>query len=199
MTSEVRVPDIDIESGLLAYSTEGHRHDARLRTTHEDFQVEELIDIKGLKETREPGLVPIYRVTKAGVDTPHVAREISDIIKSEVNFAGLKDSNATVVQHISARSTRALAPAALRGKMFEAKLVGFSKPITRSMLSGNSFRIFVETPHDLEGEIAKIFEACKSRMVANFFGYQRFGLRSRVNRRAGKAIVEQDFEGAVRL
>jgi tRNA pseudouridine13 synthase len=35
--------------------------------------------------------------------------------------------------------------------------------------------------------------------VANFFGYQRFGLRGGVNRKVGKAIVARDFYGATRL
>ncbi|MDA4117372.1 MAG: tRNA pseudouridine(13) synthase TruD [Thaumarchaeota archaeon] len=199
MTPRVNPPEVDVDSGLLAYSTVGGRHRARLRTTYGDFQVEELLEIKELRRTKENGLVPVYRVTKTGVDTPHVAREISDIIKSEVNFAGLKDSNAVVVQHMSARSTRALSPAELKGKRFEAKLMGFSKPITRSMLIGNGFKIFVETAEDLGSDIESGFDACTGRRVANFFGYQRFGLRSRVNRRAGKAIVEKDFESAVGL
>ncbi len=198
MTAEPSPPEIDEDSGLLAYSTRGPRRSARLRMSYEDFQVEELIAMKEIQRVRAQGLVPVYRVKKAGVDTPHVAREISEMIRSEVNFAGLKDSRATVVQHMSARSTRALAPEELKGTRFEARLMGFSTPITRSMLIGNRFRILVETTEDVGGEIEGCFEACREGRVANFFGYQRFGLRSRVNRRAGKAIVERDFAGAVR-
>ena len=38
-------PPIDIDSGLLSYSTAGPRHEGRLRTTFKDFQVEELTDV----------------------------------------------------------------------------------------------------------------------------------------------------------
>lgn len=194
-----RPPPADLESGLLAYSTAGARHEGRLRTSFEDFQVQELITLKDMVQAKGPGLVPVYKVTKAGADTPHVAREIAAMIKSEVNFAGLKDKNATVVQYVSARSTRAASPAELRGNGFEAELVGFSRPITRAMLTGNRFRILVETSEDIGADIDACFRACKERRVANFYGYQRFGLKGGVNRRAGKAIVEKDFALAVGL
>jgi len=197
--ADAQPPQIDIDSGLLRYSTGGRRHDGRLRTSFQDFQVQELITIKDLVRTKAPGLVPIYKVTKAGVDTPHVAREIAAMIKSEVNFAGLKDKNATVVQYISARSTRASSPAELHGNRFDAVLVGFSRPVTRGMLTGNRFRILLETTEDLGADIETCFLACGARRVANFYGYQRFGLKGGVNRRVGKAIVEKDFAGAVRL
>jgi tRNA pseudouridine13 synthase len=155
-----------------------------------------LIALEEIVQVRTPGLVPVYKVTKAGVDTPHVAREIAGLIKSEVNFAGLKDKNAAVVQYMSARSTRASAPPELRGNRFEAHLVGFSKPVTRGMLTGNRFRIVVEASIDLGADVERCFDACRGKRVANFFGYQRFGLRGGVNRRVGKAIVAKDFAGA---
>jgi len=192
-------PEADIESGLLTYSTGGARHEGRLRTSFQDFQVRELISLKDVLPAKAPGLVPVYKVTKAGVDTPHVAREIAAMIKSEVNFAGLKDKNATVVQYISARSTRAMAPSELKGNRFEAQLVGFSRPVTRGMLTGNRFRILVETSEDIGADIEACFRACGERRVANFYGYQRFGLKGGVNRRAGKAIVEKDFPRATGL
>jgi len=192
-------PPADVECGLLAYSTPGGRHSGRIRSTSGDFLVRELISLEGLVKERAPGLVPVYEVNKSGVDTLHVAREMADAIKSEVNFAGLKDKQADVVQYMSARSTRASAPPEVKGARFEAKLVGFSRPVTRAMLSGNRFRILVETEEDLGGEAEACFSACRERRVANFFGYQRFGLRGGVNRRVGKAIVSKDFADATGL
>ena len=198
-TADARPPQTDVESGLLAYSTRGVRHEGRLRNSFQDFQVQELMSLKDVVLDRAPGLVPVYKVTKSGVDTPHVAREIAAMIKSEVNFAGLKDKNATVVQYVSARSSRASSPAELSGSRWEAHLVGFSRPVTRALLMGNRFRILVETPEELGAEIEECFRACAERRVANFYGYQRFGLKGGVNRRVGRAIVEKDFAGATRL
>jgi tRNA pseudouridine13 synthase len=199
MTGDAQPPRVDVESGLLEYSTGGARHEGHLRTSFQDFQVEELISLKDVVPTKAPGLVPVYKVTKAGVDTPHVAREIAAMIKSEVNFAGLKDKNATVIQYVSARSSRAIAPAELRGSRFEAQLIGFSKPVTRAMLTGNRFRILVETSEDIGADVEACFKACAERRIANFYGYQRFGLRGGVNRKVGKAIVEKDFARATGL
>ncbi|MDA4116508.1 MAG: tRNA pseudouridine(13) synthase TruD [Thaumarchaeota archaeon] len=198
-TADARPPQVDVECGVLAYSTQGARHEGRLRNSFQDFQVQELMSLKDVVQDRAPGLVPVYKVTKSGMDTPHVARELAAMIKSEVNFAGLKDKNATVVQYVSARSSRASAPAELRGSRWEAQLVGFSRPVTRALLVGNRFRILVETPEDLGPDIETCFRACAERRVANFYGYQRFGLKGGVNRRAGRAIVEKDFAGATGL
>jgi tRNA pseudouridine13 synthase len=198
-TADDRPPQVDVECGLLAYSTRGVRHEGRLRNSFQDFQVQELMSLKDVVQERAPGLVPVYKVTKSGVDTPHVAREIAAMIKSEVNYAGLKDKNATVVQYVSARSSRASAPAELSGSRWEAQLVGFSRPVTRALLTGNRFRILVETAEELGAEIEACFRACSERRVANFYGYQRFGLKGGVNRRAGREIVEKDFAGATGL
>ncbi|MGH9920705.1 MAG: tRNA pseudouridine(13) synthase TruD, partial [Nitrososphaerales archaeon] len=198
-TADDRPPQVDVECGLLAYSTMGARHEGRLRKSFQDFQVQELMSLKDVVQDRAPGLVPVYKVTKSGVDTPHMAREIAAMIKSEVNFAGLKDKNATVVQYVSARSSRASAPVELSGSRWEAQLLGFSRPVTRALLTGNRFRILVETSEQLGAEIEACFRACAERRVANFYGYQRFGLKGGVNRRAGRAIVEKDFAGATRL
>ncbi len=48
-------------------------------------------------------------------------------------------------------------------------------------------------------EVERCFEACAARRVANFYGYQRFGLKGGVNRKVGKAIVQKDFARAVQL
>ena len=183
---------------MLVYSTPGPRIEGRLRASFGDFQVRELMALE-LSQERSAGLVPVYEVEKRGIDTPHVAREIAAAIKSEVNFAGLKDKNASVVQYVSARSSRAAAPPAIKGDRFEARLLGFSRPINREMLSGNRFRIVVETAAEADARIAEVLEAARGRRVANFFGYQRFGLKGGTNRLVGKKIVQRDFGGAVGL
>jgi len=195
----VSPPAADVECGLLAYSTQGGRLKGSLRKSLEDFQVEEIISIKEMTENKAPGLVPIYKVTKAGIDTPHVAHELADKIRGEVNFAGLKDKNATVVQYLSARSARASSPAAVTGSKFKAGLVGFSKPITRANLVGNRFRITVESSVDLTEDTEMCFKACRERRIGNFFGYQRFGLRGGVNRRVGRAMISKEFAQATDL
>ena len=69
--------------------------------------------------------------------------------------------------------------------------MGFSKPVTRGMLTGNKFRIVVEASVDLGADIERCFDACREKRVANFFGYQRFGLRGGVNRKVGRACYSR--------
>ena len=145
-TADAQPPQVDVESGLLTYSTGGARHEGRLRTSFQDFQVQELMSLKDVVQVRAPGLVPVYKVTKAGVDTPHVAREIAAMIKSEVNFAGLKDKNATVVQYVSARSSRASAPAELSGSRFEA-------PACRLLQAGHAGDAHGQQVQDTRGDL----------------------------------------------
>jgi len=192
-------PDIDGEAGLTVYSTPGPRLGGRLRAAPEDFQVDEVLATDEIHAEKGPGLVPLYLVKKRGIDTPHVAREMGRLIKSDVSYAGLKDSGAVATQYMSAKSTRSDSPPLLRRGKFEARLLGFSRPISRGMLVGNRFSILVETKMEIGDAIERTFEACREGRVANFYGYQRFGLRSMVTHRAGKAIVERKFKEAVRL
>jgi tRNA pseudouridine13 synthase len=194
----VQPPAPDADCGMLVYSTSGPRLEGRLRANFGDFRVRELISLELSKE-RSPGLVPVYEVEKTGIDTPHVAREIAAAIRSEVNFAGLKDKNASVVQYVSARSTRASAPPEIEGDRFHARLVGFSRPVNRGMLTGNRFRIVLESVDEVAERIAEVLEAARERRIANFFGYQRFGLKGGTNRLVGRAIVRRDFGEAVDL
>ena len=191
-------PPPDISCGMTAYATGNGRHAGRLRASREDFQVNEILDLGLVESERKSGYVPVYSVRKNGVDTPHAADELAASLKSRVNFAGLKDSNAVTVQYVSARSSRADDPPLVHGRMFEAERIGYlPRPISRGMMSGNRFRIVVRTEEDLTGTVERVYRACLERKIPNFFGYQRFGLRGMANHTVGRAIVRRDFRGAI--
>jgi tRNA pseudouridine13 synthase len=193
-------PAIDLAAGMTVYATPGGRHQGKLRTTKEDFQVDEIFDLSQVEQERKPGYVPLYSLRKQGLDTPHAAKELADALKSNVNFAGLKDSSAVTTQYASARSTRAEDPLTVKGKGFDAERVGYlPRPITRGMIAGNGFRIVVRTDSDITEHVDGVFRLCAERKLPNFFGYQRFGLKSMVNHRAGKALLLRDFKGAIEL
>jgi tRNA pseudouridine13 synthase len=198
--NSIQPPSPDIASGMTAYATATGRRSGRLRTSREDFQVDEILDLGQVEQERKEGYVPVYSVRKNGVDTPHAADELAVSLKSKVNFAGLKDSNAVTVQYASARSSRADDPPVVHGRMFEAERIGYlPRPISRGMMTGNRFRIVVRTEEDISGSVEQVFRACNERRIPNFFGYQRFGLRGMVNARVGGAILRRDFRGAVQL
>ncbi len=196
----LRPPSPDIASGMTVYATSGGRLSGALRTSRDDFQVNEILDLGVVEQERKSGYVPVYLVSKNGVDTPHAAEELATSLKSKVNFAGLKDSNAVTVQYASARSSRADDPPLVHGKMFDAERIGYlPRPISRGMMSGNRFRIVVRTGDDITQSVQEAYRACTERRVPNFFGYQRFGLRGMVNHRVGRAIIARDFRTAVLL
>jgi tRNA pseudouridine13 synthase len=193
-------PPPDIASGMTVYATSAGRCEGRLRTSREDFQVNEILDLGAVEQERKKGYVPVYLVRKNGVDTPHAADELAAALRSKVNFAGLKDSNAVTMQYASARSSRSDDPPLVHGRMFDAERVGYlPRPISRGMMSGNRFRIVVRTEGDVTRSVEEAYRACAERKVPNFFAYQRFGLRGMVNHRVGRAILARDFRGAVRL
>src|SRR5271155_77356 len=139
-------PAVDYSAGMTVYATPGSRHAGKLRTTKEDFLVSEIFDLGQVEHERKEGYVPLYSLKKHGVDTPHAAKELGDALKSNVNFAGLKDSDAITTQYASARSSRAEDPQTVKGRGFEAERVGYlPRPITRGMIAGNGFRIVVRT------------------------------------------------------
>lgn len=193
-------PAVDRSAGMSVYATVGERHSGRIRATREDFQVDELFDVALIESERKEGFVPVYSLRKFGTDTPHASRELSEALKSNVNFAGLKDSDAVTTQYASARSSRAADPPSVKGRGFEALRVGYlPRPISRGMTAGNAFRIVVRTEEDLSEPVAAVFAKGASRTLPNFFGYQRFGLRSMVNHRIGRAVIMRDFKEALRL
>ena len=192
---------MDVASGMTVYATAGPGRAGRLRATPEDFRVEEVLDLGEVSSERNGEFaIPVYRVTKRGIDTPHAAAELAESLKGNVNFAGMKDSKAVTTQYASARSVRALDPPLVHGSRFDAERVGYlRRPISRGMMAGNRFRIGVLTDEDIAGSVDRVYALCARREVPNFFGYQRFGLRGMVNHRVGRAILRRDFKGAVDL
>ncbi len=202
MPEGATAPPPDVASGMTVYSTPGARRIVgRLRASPEDFQVEEVLNLGEVSHERtDEFMIPVYKVRKRGIDTPHAAAELAESLKSNVNFAGMKDSKAVTTQYASARSGRATDPPFVNGSRFEAERVGYlHRPISRGMMVGNRFIIKVLTEEDISERVGEVYDRCAQRAVPNFFGYQRFGLRGMGNHRVGKAIIERDFEGAVEL
>ncbi|MGA2665870.1 MAG: tRNA pseudouridine(13) synthase TruD [Nitrososphaerales archaeon] len=198
----LRPPTPDVLCGMTAYATSGPRTPGSIRARREDFVVEEILDTSLIESERKDGYVPVYSLSKAGIDTPHAAEELAASLRSKVNFAGLKDSNAVTKQYASARSSRADDPPHVHGSRFEAERVGYlPRPISRGMMAGNRFRIAVTSADGdaVSRAVSEAYRACAEGKVPNFFGYQRFGLRGMVNHRVGKAILRRDFAGAVRV
>ena len=120
-----RAAEVEREVGILSYTTLGEPCRARVKSTPEDFVVEELIAISGLTAAEASGYYPLYRIEKSRIDTLHMAEELSAALKSKVSYAGLKDKNASAVQYATPTSLRGLRPSTIERERFTAKVGGF--------------------------------------------------------------------------
>jgi tRNA pseudouridine13 synthase len=194
-------PPVDAEAGMEVYATRGERCRGMAKSRPEDFRVMESISLAGTSTEAKDGYFPLYRVEKKGIDTMHMARELSAELKGKVSFAGLKDSRAVAVQYVTPTSTRTRRPESVVTDRFRAELVGYlPKPLTRGSLVGNRFDVILrgccsEVGPRLEEAVA----AAVQRKVPNYFGLQRFGVGGAGTHRIGRALVLGDFRGAVQL
>jgi tRNA pseudouridine13 synthase len=83
---------------------------------------------------------------------------------------------------------------------FRATLVGYlPRPISRSMVAGNRFRIILRDCCTEIGErVATVLEIAASLKLPNFYGLQRFGTKDPITHVVGRAIVRRRFDDAVR-
>jgi tRNA pseudouridine13 synthase len=185
--------------GMERYATLGERCAGNARSEPEDFAVEEEISLGGVAKEPAPGYLPLYRVEKRGIDTIHMAEEISSNLGSRVTFAGMKDSRAVTTQYVTPTSAKSRRPGRIEGEKYSALLVGYvPRPLTRSSVVRNRFVIVLRGCCREVGErIEEAVAAGRERRIPNYFGAQRFGGGG--THRVGEAMVKGDFEGAVRL
>ena len=192
-------PEADKEVGIEWYATDGPPCHAQLRSTPEDFVVEELLSVRGLTPEPRPDYLPLYRVEKRSVDTMHMAKEVSAVLRSRVSYAGLKDKRAVAVQYLTPSSRRSARPPRIVGERFTATVVGYvPAPLARSALLGNRFSLVLRSCcPDVRERLAEAMGAALGGRVPNFYGAQRFGLSGPGTHAVGRAIVKGDFRGAV--
>ena len=187
--------------GMEVYATVGARCSGRAKSSPDDFAVEERARLGEISKVPAEGYRPLYRVEKRGIDTLHMAKEMSNELRGRVSYAGLKDSKAVAVQYVTPTSTRTAAPERVNRERFSAELVGWvPKPLTRGSSAGNSFRVVLRDCCDEVGERAEeAFMAARGRRLPNYFGLQRFGVGGSGTHLVGKALVKKKFEEAVEL
>jgi len=150
---------------------------ARIRTTPEDFLVEE---IDGF-EASGSGEHLLLTIEKRGTNTAFAAAEIArwaGVPPMGVSYAGLKDRHAVTRQRFSVHLPKRVAPdlASLQSPdMRVIKSEWHSRKLPRGALAGNRFELILR---EVQGERDAIDERLKSigaQGVPNYFGEQRFG------------------------
>ena len=196
----IQAPEADIAIGIEHYATSTPGCDGILRSTPEDFFVEEIYEERGY----EGGKYLILSVEKRNWDTHHLIRELSRQLKisqKRVSFAGTKDKKAVTRQRLCISGLKPEEIDKIHLADVRLNVLGSTnRSIGLGDLLGNRFKITIRnlTCPDSEGTFSKISEEIsRLRGVPNYFGVQRFGDTRPVTHLVGEALVKGDTEGAV--
>jgi len=150
---------------------------ADIRTTPEDFQVDEM---PAFEPTGE-GEHLLLDVRKRGANTVHVAKMIAawaGLPEMGVSYAGMKDRHAVTTQRFSVHLPKRIAPdvALLASDELEVVAANWhNRKLQRGALAGNRFKLVLRNVQGdataIEARLAQI----AMRGIPNWFGEQRFG------------------------
>ena len=191
--SGTAVPELDRVAGITLYSTHSPGIGGRIRSTPEDFEVDEVLSERAAGSIRERGRYAVYSLTKRNIDTGHCLVDIHRRGRIRLKALGLKDASACTTQYVCATSAGAGMPRLQTGRYDLVRLGYVDKPLTKRAMIGNRFGIVIRGCAGDPGA----FEGYGG--ILNHYGYQRFGSRRPVTHLVGKAIIRRDFEEAVRL
>ena len=150
---------------------------ARIRTTAEDFFVEE---IAGFEPSGE-GEHLLLTIEKRGLNTAAVAKRLADwagLPEMAIGYAGMKDRHAVTRQRFSVHLPKRIAPdtASLQSEDMEVlSSTWHNRKLPRGALAGNRFVLVLR---EVSGERAAIearLRQIAARGLPNWFGEQRFG------------------------
>ncbi len=185
-----------------------------IRRIPEDFRVEELSTeaFRASLATDWSASHPFaaYTLEKTSLATPDalafIARELR-IPGDCVQAAGIKDRHAQTRQTITIDTAglRGAAPTALRGALWSLRALGFARRrADSSLIEANRFSIVVRgltkrASDEMERRATVLREADGDLLFVNYFGDQRFGSNRHHQGWVGRALVDGDFESALRL
>jgi tRNA pseudouridine13 synthase len=216
----VAVPEIDKLLGMDVYATETAGVGGVIREAVDDFVVEEVLvdgsraEIEEFAESRVLGASASKQryllcvLVKRNWDTFIALRNIAKqfgISQKRIQIAGIKDAKAVTAQHITIENCSMEDAAKVNVKDIEIRPVGYvHEKLSTYFLLGNNFTISIKAIKHSESTVAKrVAEAARALDaiggIPNFFGHQRFGTTRPITHLVGKAIVEEDFEGAAML
>ncbi|MHB8912736.1 MAG: tRNA pseudouridine(13) synthase TruD [Lysobacter sp.] len=156
--------------------------DARIRTTPEDFFVEEV-----------PGFEPsgsgehlLLTVEKRGMNTAFAARRIAQwagVGEVAIGYAGMKDRHAVTRQRFSVHLPKRVAPdldalqndAAAHDSLKVIDHQWHARKLPRGALAGNRFVLVLREVRGEREAIEGRLQAIAASGVPNYFGEQRFG------------------------
>ena len=208
---------IEKKMGILYYCTKTDGIDGKLRTTPDDFRVEEVL-VDGRKipiddpnfslGNNEPGLFTEFILIKKNIESNNALFKISSSLKRElndINVAGTKDKTAYTAQKATIWK---IPPEKLRKLDLEG--ITIRSPITTIYktylgdLYGNHFTIKIRELNDGKEQTNRkveniIKEINEFNGIPNYFGHQRFGTRRPISHIIGKFLLLGKIEKALHL
>ncbi|MEO8809455.1 MAG: tRNA pseudouridine(13) synthase TruD [Rhodanobacter sp.] len=150
---------------------------ARLRSTPEDFRVEEILgyDADGAGEHL------LLWVEKRGATTDWVARELAKfagVPPVAVGYAGMKDRHAVTRQTFSVQLAGRPDPdwsTFPHAQVHVLAATRHSRKLKRGALRGNRFVLILREVEGDRAQAGRVLEQIAGRGVPNYFGEQRFG------------------------
>ena len=161
---------------------------AQIRTTPEDFRVEEIASF----EPSGSGEHLLLTIEKRGINTAFVARRLAQwagVSEMGIGYAGMKDRHAVTRQRFSVHLPKRVAPD-LDGLQVEPAGSGdpanserltviehqwHSRKLPRGALAGNRFVLALRDVAGQREAIESRLQAIAAHGVPNYFGEQRFG------------------------
>ena len=191
---------LECDLGMRYYASDAEGIGGKLRTSAEDFLVEE-IPLEGKGGTTGPYL--ICRLTKKNWELQHAVKEIAKRLgmsHRRIGWAGTKDRNAITKQWISLYNVTAeqVANVQLKDIMLEP-LAQSNEQLSLGDLQGNRFDIVIRdcnSSGDLPAQVQGLRDYVLNG-VPNYFGLQRFGAIRPVTHVVGEWILRGDYEQAV--
>jgi tRNA pseudouridine13 synthase len=150
---------------------------ARLRSSPDDFRVEEILGY----DADGQGEHVLLWVEKRGANTDWVARELAKfagVSQVAVGYAGMKDRHAVTRQTFSVQLAGKPNPDWSTFPHVEVKVLAatrHSRKLKRGALRGNRFVLVL---HEVQGDreaAEQVLTQIAARGVPNYFGEQRFG------------------------
>jgi tRNA pseudouridine13 synthase len=150
---------------------------ATLRSTPEDFRVEEILGYDADGE----GEHALLWVEKRDANTDWVARELArfaGVSPVNVGFAGLKDRHAVTRQAFTVQLPGKADPDWSTFPHAEVKVLASTRhkrKLKRGALRGNRFVLVLREVHGDRERAEEVLKGIATRGVPNYFGEQRFG------------------------
>ncbi|HUU75911.1 MAG TPA: tRNA pseudouridine(13) synthase TruD [Methanoregulaceae archaeon] len=188
---------LEISLGMEYYVTDTQGTGGNLRSSPEDFVVEEIPC-----EVGEEGRFLICQLTKKDWEQQRAVREVAKklgISHRRIGWGGTKDKHALTRQLISIYDVTPEDIERLNIKDINLEVMGRSKSaLSLGSHLGNRFRITIRntSADDLPNQVELVTAACREG-VPNYYGIQRFGVIRPITHLVGEYILLGDYEGAV--